>query len=348
MIGGFNLMTIQATEPPVRPIIITCGEPAGVGAEIIAKAKLWRPDLPSFALLDAPDRLAALITAHQWPLKILPIDDPDQALSAQSNELPVLPVDFVSPPIPGQPNSANGPAVIQAIRDGVDHVLTGNACALVTNPIQKSVLYQAGFDYPGHTEFLAHLGGVGKSVMMLAVPGLRVVPITIHLPLAQVPAALSVADISAAGRITAAALQRDLGIAHPRLAFTGLNPHAGEAGSIGREEIEIIMPAIQQLQQDGIAASGPFAADSLFHADNRDNFDVAMCMYHDQALIPLKTIDFWRGVNITLGLPFIRTSPDHGTALSIAGTGQADPRSMIAAIETARDMARHRQQFSVT
>ena len=336
-------------EPPQlkKPIVITCGEPAGVGAEITVKAKLWRPNLPAFALLDAPDRLAAMTTAHNWPIKILPIDDPAQALHAGPDELPILGVDFAGPPKLGRPDSANGAAVIKAISDAADYVKNGTAAAMVTNPIQKTVLYQSGFEYPGHTEFLAHLGGVPESVMMLAVPGLRVVPITIHLPLSAVPGALSVEKIVTAGRITAAALARDFGLPQPRLAFTGLNPHAGEDGSIGREEIDIIIPAIQHLQNDGIAASGPFAADSLFHSDHRDSFDVAMCMYHDQALIPLKTLDFWRGVNITLGLPFVRTSPDHGTALDIAGTGQADPRSMIAAIESAAEMAHNRAQQAI-
>jgi 4-hydroxythreonine-4-phosphate dehydrogenase len=225
----------------------------------------------------------------------------------------------------------------------------GGASAIVTNPIQKASLYKAGFQHPGHTEFLEFLAGQGAhAVMLLAVPGLRVVPVTVHTPLSRVPKALGTELIVRTGRITAEALRRDFGVAAPRLAVAGLNPHAGEDGAIGREEIEIIGPAIEALRHDGIAVSGPRPADTLFHREARAGYDAALCMYHDQALIPLKTINFHEGVNVTIGLPFVRTSPDHGTALDIAGSGRADPRSLIAALVLARRIARARRRAGQT
>jgi len=235
--------------------------------------------------------------------------------------------------------------VIEVIARGVDLVTRGAASALTTAPIHKKALKDgAGFRFPGHTEYLAHLAGVDRVVMMLACPDLRVVPVTIHISLAEVPAALTPALMTDTIRITHAALIRDFGIPAPRLAVAGLNPHAGEGGAMGREEIELIGPVLDALRAEGMAIRGPLSADTMFHAGARAGYDAALAMYHDQALIPIKTIDFAGGVNVTLGLPFVRTSPDHGTAFDIAGTGRADPASLIAALELARDMARMRRQ----
>jgi 4-hydroxythreonine-4-phosphate dehydrogenase len=234
--------------------------------------------------------------------------------------------------------------VIESIERAVALVQAGEASALVTNPINKKVLHGAGFRHLGHTEFLAELaGGRAHPVMMLTCPELRVVPVTVHVPLGRVPGLLSRELIVSTGRIVAAALRGDYGIAHPRLALAGLNPHAGESGALGSEDEEVVVPACQELMQEGIDVTGPLPADSMFHREARDRYDAALCMYHDQALIPLKTLDFYRGVNVTLGLPFVRTSPDHGTALGIAGTGKAEPSSFIAALEEAAMIARSRR-----
>jgi 4-hydroxythreonine-4-phosphate dehydrogenase len=254
----------------------------------------------------------------------------------------VLPIALPVAPTPGEPRQENAAAVIGAIDRAVTLVREGRAAAVVTNPINKKVLTDSGFKHPGHTEYLAELAGGGTAVMMLACAELRVVPVTIHLPLTQAVAALTTEAIFTAGRITAAALRRDFAIDRPRLAIAGLNPHAGEGGTLGREDIEIVAPAVAALQHEGIAATGPLAADTMFHAAARRHYDVALCMYHDQALIPIKTIDFDRGVNVTLGLPFIRTSPDHGTAFDIAGKGIANPASLIAALTLAGKMATSR------
>jgi 4-hydroxythreonine-4-phosphate dehydrogenase len=245
--------------------------------------------------------------------------------------------------VPAHPDPADAPAVLGAIETGVRHVLSGYAAALVTNPIHKDSLYRAGFRYPGHTEYLAALAGISEApVMMLVCPGLRVVPVTIHLALRRAIRDLCTSAIVHAGRVTEAALQRDFGVAAPTLAIAGLNPHAGETGGLGREEIEVIEPAVAELRAAGINACGPFAADTMFHAEARRSYDAALCMYHDQALIPIKTIDFHGGVNVTLGLPFVRTSPDHGTAFAIAGRGIARAESLIAALRLAADMAARR------
>jgi 4-hydroxythreonine-4-phosphate dehydrogenase len=241
--------------------------------------------------------------------------------------------------IPGKPDPRNADAVTGAIDTAVTACLKGEAAALVTAPIHKAVLMQAGFAYPGHTEYLEHLTKAPRAVMMLAGKGLRVVPITIHIPLKNVPEALTREAIVDTGTIVLDALAKDFGIASPRLAVAGLNPHAGEDGEIGREDMEIVAPAIAALRKGGATVMGPLPADTLFHEEARTKYDAALCMYHDQALIPIKTLAFWEGVNVTLGLPIVRTSPDHGTALDIAGTGKADPRSMIAAIEMAAEMA---------
>ncbi|HXP30966.1 MAG TPA: 4-hydroxythreonine-4-phosphate dehydrogenase PdxA [Stellaceae bacterium] len=329
------------------PLALTMGEPAGIGGEIALAAWQQRREagLPSFFAIDDPARLERLAAKLDWTVPIRRIGAPEEAQAAFAHGLPVLTLALPRAAVPGQPDPANAPAVIQSITMAVALVRAGRAAALVTNPIQKETLYAAGFRHPGHTEFLGELAG-SRPVMMLVCPGLRVVPVTVHLPLAAAIASLTSADIVATGRIAAAALERDFGIARPRLAVAGLNPHAGEHGTIGREEIEIIAPAIAILKSDGIAVSGPAPADSLFHAAARRHYDAALCMYHDQALIPLKTIDFDRGVNVTLGLPFIRTSPDHGTALDIAGQGVANPASLIAALDLAGKMAARRAVLS--
>ena len=326
------------------PVILTMGEPAGIGGEIALRAWCDRDQgAPAFCLIDDPARMAALAASTGIAAPVRAVGSVREAVSTWPEALPVLPLSLAAPVVPGKPDPANAAAVIAAIECGVDAVMRGEAAALVTNPIQKQTLYAAGFDHPGHTEFLAALAGSGvEPVMMLACPGLRVVPVTVHIPLRDVATRLSSAAIVTAGRITAAALRRDFGIAAPRLAIAGLNPHAGEAGSIGDEESRILAPAIATLRRDGITISDPAPADSLFHAQARSRYDAVLCMYHDQALIPLKTIDFDRGVNITLGLPFVRTSPDHGTALDIAGTGKARADSLIEALKLAARMAQAR------
>ncbi|MGH7098592.1 MAG: 4-hydroxythreonine-4-phosphate dehydrogenase PdxA [Stellaceae bacterium] len=326
------------------PLALTMGEPAGIGGEIALKAWLARGDtLPSFYLIDDPDRLRALARALDWPVPVRPIAAPEEEAGVFPEALPVLPLGPAVHGRPGHPDPADAPAILGAIEQAVAAVQEGRAAAVVTNPIHKENLYRAGFSHPGHTEYLAELAGGGAApVMMLAGAELRVVPVTIHLPLRRAAESLSTAAIVHAGRVTAAALQRDFGIAAPRLAVAGLNPHAGEGGSLGHEDGAIIAPAVAELCAAGIAAEGPLAADTMFHAEARRSYDAALCMYHDQALIPVKTLDFWGGVNITLGLPFVRTSPDHGTALAIAGHGTARADSLIAALRLAAHMAARR------
>ncbi len=326
------------------PLLLTMGEPAGIGGELSLLAWLRRAEgVPPFALIDDPRRLEIL--AHQLDLAvpIVPIGRPAEAASVWPAGLPVLPLALSAPVTPGRLDPRNAGAVIGAIERAVELVQRGEAAGLVTNPIHKQVLIGAGFAHPGHTEFLAALAGPDVvPVMMLACAELRVVPITVHMALRAAIESLDAARILTAARITAAALKRDFGLAAPRLAVAGLNPHAGEGGAFGREEIELIGPAVRQLRDEGIAVAGPLPPDTMFHAAARARYDVALCMYHDQALIPIKTIDFERGVNVTLGLPFIRTSPDHGTALDIAGTGTASPASLIAALALAAEMAARR------
>jgi 4-hydroxythreonine-4-phosphate dehydrogenase len=330
------------------PLALTMGEPAGIGAEIALKAWLGhRRDLPPFYLIDDPDRLAALARRLDWPVPIRPIDAPDRAPSVFADALPIVPIDMAIRAQPGRPDAGDAPAILGAIQTAVRDVRNGRAAALVTNPIHKDSLYRAGFHHPGHTEYLGELAQTGAApIMMLVCPGLRVVPVTIHLALHRAIESLSSAAIVHAGRVTDAALRRDFGAASPVLAVAGLNPHAGEAGSLGREEIEIIGPAVAELRVGGIDARGPLAPDTMFHAEARGAYDAALCMYHDQALIPIKTIDFHGGVNVTLGLPFVRTSPDHGTALAIAGRGIARPDSLIAALRLAAEMAARRSGSS--
>lgn len=324
------------------PVALTMGEPAGVGGELSLAAWLARRDgEAAFFAIDDPDRLDALARRLGRSVPLRSISSPAEAPQVFAAALPVLPLRLPVPVAPGRPDPANAAAVLRSIERAVVLVRQGSAGAMVTNPIHKGTLYKAGFRHPGHTEYLAALAGAEAApVMMLTCPGLRVVPVTVHLPLSQAIAALSSAAIVHAGRTTATALVRDFGIAQPRLAVAGLNPHAGENGALGNEESDIIAPAVAALREAGLSVVGPLPADTLFHAAARRRHDAVICMYHDQALIPLKTIDFARGVNVTLGLPFVRTSPDHGTAFDIAGTGRADPASLLAALDLAADMAR--------
>jgi 4-hydroxythreonine-4-phosphate dehydrogenase len=316
------------------------GEPAGVGPEITIKA--WRQlnGLAglAFCVLADPDIFRQLDPG--LPLALL--DDPADTAKAFPHALPVLPL-HAGRAMPGKPSPVTAKTVIESIATAVELAKSSRVSAVVTNPIQKSVLMNAGFRHPGHTEFIAELCGVTAPIMMLAIPGLRVVPLTVHMPLSQVPEKLSGSLIVESGLKVAAALSRDFGIARPRLAVAGLNPHAGEDGKLGREEQDHIIPAVAALCAQGVDARGPYPPDSLFSAANRQTYDAALCMYHDQALIPLKALDFEHGVNITLGLPIVRTSPDHGTALDIAGQNKASPESLMAAIEMAAAMASARR-----
>ncbi|MGE4325892.1 MAG: 4-hydroxythreonine-4-phosphate dehydrogenase PdxA, partial [Pseudodonghicola sp.] len=267
------------------------------------------------------------------------ISDPAEALAACRRALPVLRLDFAAPMVPGQADPANARGTIAAIETAVRLVQAGQASAICTAPIHKKALIDgAGFAYPGHTEFLAALAGVERVVMMLASDRLRVVPTTIHMALSDVPHRLTPSLLRETIEITARDLRDRFGIAHPRLAVAGLNPHAGEGGAMGREEIDWIAPLLAQMAPQEFSLSGPHPADTMFHAAARAKYDVAICMYHDQALIPIKTLDFDQGVNVTLGLPFVRTSPDHGTAFDIAGQGIANPASLIAALKLAQKM----------
>ncbi|MFD1195982.1 4-hydroxythreonine-4-phosphate dehydrogenase PdxA [Seohaeicola saemankumensis] len=318
------------------PIALSCGEPAGIGPEIAAAAwSALKGSLPFFWIGD-PRHLP-----QGTPIGI--IRDPSEAVATSHDALPVLPQAFAAQAQPGRPDPANAQGVIDAIARGVELVHSGAASAICTAPIHKKALKDgAGFAYPGHTEYLAALAGVDRVVMMLACDALRVVPVTIHIPLAEVPQALTASLLTDTILITHAALRRDFGLDNPRLAVAGLNPHAGEGGAMGQEEIEMITPVLDALRAEGLDIAGPMSADTMFHAGARARYDAAICMYHDQALIPIKTLDFAGGVNVTLGLPFIRTSPDHGTAFDIAGRGLADPSSLIAALKMADVMARAR------
>ena len=324
------------------PLALTMGDPAGIGGELALA--LWtaqRRSLPPFYLIDDPMRLHALAVAIGLePPPMAEIEEPAEAATRFGDRLPVLPLSLPVDPVPGRPDPANGEAVLASIRRAVADCLAGAAAAMVTNPIQKETLYAAGLEHPGHTELLAELAGAeGPPVMMLAAEGLRAVPATIHIPLSQVPARLETRNLIAQGRILADALKRDFGIDSPRIAVAGLNPHAGEGGTIGEEDRTIIAPAIEALSGEGVAVSGPHPADTMFHEAARAGYDAALCMYHDQALIPVKMLNFWEGVNVTLGLPIVRTSPDHGTALTLAGSGRGDPRSLAAALRLAARMA---------
>ncbi|MDJ0994274.1 MAG: 4-hydroxythreonine-4-phosphate dehydrogenase PdxA [Dinoroseobacter sp.] len=324
---------------PDAPIALSCGEPAGIGPEVAVKA--WaelRAEVPFFYIGD-PEH----IDLHMPGTPVSVIADPKDALAVCIEALPVLPLAFAGPLRPGQPNPSHAAGVVAAIEQGVAFAHSGAASGLCTAPIHKKALADgAGFAFPGHTEFLAHLAGDVDVVMMLACTDLRVVPTTIHIPLSEVPAALSPQLLGKTVRLTAAGLRQDFGIPSPRIAVAGLNPHAGEGGKIGTEERDWIADLLEDLRAEGYQLSGPHSADTMFHAAARTEYDAAIAMYHDQALIPIKTIDFAGGVNVTLGLPFIRTSPDHGTALDKAGQDAADASSLIAALRMAADMARAR------
>ena len=311
------------------------GDPAGIGGEIAVKA--WaatHANGPAFVALDDPARLAALDPA----VPVQTVNSVAEAAGVFARALPVLPIPLARPAVPGQPDPANGPATIRSIADAVRLVQAGEARAVVTNPIAKHVLYAAGFPHPGHTEFLGALTGAPTPVMMLANDFLRVVPVTVHVGLRRALDELSADTIIAHGRILHAALRRFFGLPAPRIAVAGLNPHAGENGSMGDEEARIIAPAMATLRAEGIDVRGPYPPDTMFTPDARKGYDAALCMYHDQALIPLKTLDMASGVNVTLGLPIVRTSPDHGTAFDIAGHGVADPSSLLAALRLAHRM----------
>ena len=326
------------------PLALTMGDPAGIGGELSLKAWLARRTGRPFVALDDPDRLSALATKLGLDVPIRIVNAIGAANAAFRDALPVLPQRLAVAAQPGTPDPANAAAVIASIERATKLALAGHAAGVVTNPIHKSTLYGAGFAHPGHTEFLAALTNAPLPVMMLASPDMKVVPITVHASLRRMLDMITVERIVAVTRVTAEALRQHWGIAHPRIAVAGLNPHAGEDGTMGEEEREIIAPAIAQLRAEGFDVSGPFAADSMFTPAARARYDVAMGMYHDQALIPLKTLDMSHGVNITLGLPIIRTSPDHGTAFNIAGQGVADATSLIAAIDLASELANKREQ----
>ncbi len=325
-------------------LALTMGDPAGIAGEITlgAWARL-RATGPAFVVLGDVDWLRRF-----GPVQV--VGSAAQADATFESAIPVLPVALPAPVIPGSPDSANAPGIIASIERAVSLARTSEVEAVVTNPISKAVLTRAGFPHPGHTEFLAALtGATGREVMMLAAPALRVVPVTIHVSLRRALALLSIEAIVAAGRTTAAALRDDFGIAAPRLGVAGLNPHAGEQGTMGDEERTLIEPAIAVLRADGIDVRGPYPPDTMFTPPARAGYDAALCMYHDQALIPLKTLDMVNGVNVTLGLPIVRTSPDHGTAFDIAGAwragqGLADPSSLVAALRLAASIAAHRKE----
>jgi 4-hydroxythreonine-4-phosphate dehydrogenase len=329
----------------VQPLVLTLGEPAGIGPDLTLS--IWRRraelDIPPFYVIADANFLARRARALGLDVPIATVAPPAAAANFRT-ALPVVPLELEISAEPGRPDQSSAPAAVASIRRAVADVLSGAASAVVTNPIAKNVLYNWGFAEPGHTEFLAKLvqeatGKTLRPVMMLWSPELAVVPVTIHLPLKEIFDHLSADLIVDTGRIVARDLARRFGLRHPRLAVTGLNPHAGEAGTMGEEDEAIVAPAVARLAADGIDVKGPLPADSLFHERARATYDAALCMYHDQALIPIKTLAFDHAVNVTLGLPFVRTSPDHGTAFDIAGTGSADPASLIAALRLARRLA---------
>ncbi len=329
---------------PALPIAVSLGDPSGIGPDIILTATANNSKnnrLPEFYVIGDPLFLAQRAKTLGINIDIVSFGDTD---NPEPDVLKVLDCGYAIKGVPGDPDTNDAKATILAIDIAVEHVLCEKASAIVTCPINKDVLYQAGFGHPGHTEYLGalaeqHTGSPATPVMMLAGPQLRTVPVTIHIALSQVQKALTREAIIETASIVATDLTKRFGIREPRLAVSGLNPHAGENGNMGREEIETIQPAIETLQACGINAFGPLPADTMFHQSARKNYDAAICMYHDQALIPAKMLGFDDAVNVTLGLPFIRTSPDHGTAYDISGTGKANPSSFIAALNMAAEMA---------
>ncbi|MGN8547409.1 4-hydroxythreonine-4-phosphate dehydrogenase PdxA [Bradyrhizobium sp. 13971] len=327
-----------------QPLALTSGEPAGIGPDITLAAWLRRHelDLPPFYLLGDRAALAERAKALGLAVELAEVSA-EEASAAFARALPVVATGKAATARPGQPDGTSADAALASIRQAVADVAAGKASAVVTNPIAKNVLYRAGFRHPGHTEFLAELAASGghapQPVMMLWSPALAVVPVTIHVSVREALAQLTTDLIVSTARIVVADMKARFGLAAPRLAIAGLNPHAGEDGTLGMEDVEIVAPAVEILRRDGIAVRGPLPADTMFHAAARKTYDCAICMYHDQALIPIKTVAFEDAVNVTLGLPFIRTSPDHGTAFDIAGTGKANPSSLLAALRLAARMA---------
>ena len=327
---------------PSRPLAVSLGDPAGVGPEVVATC--WDRsvdfDLPPFAAIGDPRSIALV-----WDGPIEAIDDPRQADAVFDYALPIIQIASADGDAPGRPSVAGAHCSLDSLEIGVGLTRSGSASAVVTGPVSKEQLYAIGFTHPGQTEFVAERCGVshGNVAMMLAGPSLRTVPVTTHVPFADVPGQLSAALIEARGRTTLRGLQRNFGIADPTLAISALNPHAGEGGRLGNEEAELIEPAIAALRAEGWRVTGPHPADSMFNAAARARYDAALCMYHDQALIPLKALHFEDGVNITLGLPIVRTAPDHGTAFDIAGQDLADPRPIASAILMAAFCAANRE-----
>jgi 4-hydroxythreonine-4-phosphate dehydrogenase len=328
-----------------KPLALTLGDPAGVGPEIVAKAwnELHKTG-PAFMVVGDYQSVASASGAGP----VRRVTTPDEAARTFADAIPVLDLPLKTPVVAGQPSPAAAQAIITWIETAAGLALSGAVSGVVTAPIAKASLYAAGFRFPGHTEFLGELtaaaryDGARGPIMMLAAGDLRTTLVTVHEPIAKVSGALSIEKIVNAGLVTAQSLRRDFGVAAPRLAVAGLNPHAGEDGKIGREDVEIVGPAVRALRELGVEAIGPSPADTLFPAEMRSRYDAVLCMYHDQALIPVKMLDFWGGVNVTLGLPIVRTSPDHGTAFDIAGRGIARADSLIAAIRLADDLARRR------
>ena len=325
----------------VQPLAVSLGDPSGIGPEVTAKAWAAREanGLASFFAIGDARSIEAV-----WDGPIARITDPGQAAAAFATALPVIQVEDAGDIRPGHPNAEGARCALASLEMALGLARSVAASALVTSPISKVCLYEIGFTHPGQTEFVAERCGISpaNAVMMLAGPSLRVVPVTTHIPLSTVAETLSINLILCKARVTAKGLKRSFGIQNPRIAVAGFNPHAGESGQIGREEIDIIIPAIEILRAEGMDITGPIPADAMFHARARESYDVALCMYHDQALIPLKTLHFDDGVNVTLGLPIVRTSPDHGTAFDIAGQNRAAPGAMIAAIKMASQAARLR------
>ena len=327
----------------MKPLALTMGDPAGIGIELALAAWRQGSDIAApFFLLADPDQVERVDSALGL-MTPMATTTPAEAADVYGYALPIVPLTARANVLPGRPDSSAAPAILESIERAVMLTLAGEACAVVTNPIAKKTLYDAGFRHPGHTEFLGELARrvdpSARPVMMIWSDLLAVVPVTIHIPLSAVPAALTRAGIEATARILDRDLRARFGFARPRIAVAGLNPHAGEGGAIGREEIDTILPAIETLRAEGLDIVGPLSADTMFHPRARAKFDVALTMYHDQGLIPVKTLAFDEGVNVTLGLPFVRTSPDHGTAFDIAGQGHADPSSLMAALKLAARLA---------
>ena len=329
---------------PDSPLAVSLGDPAGIGPEVIAKCWDNRSafNLPPFVAIGDPRSVAAV-----WDGPIEIVADPREADAAFDYGLPLIQLAAAEADLPGHPSVAGAHTSLDSLELAVGLARSGSAAAVVTGPVAKEQLYAIGFQHPGQTEFVAERCGVspGNVVMMLAAPTLRTVPVTTHLPVAAVPKMLTSALIESRGRATLRGLQRNFGIAEPRLAVSGLNPHSGESGALGREEIDIIEPAIAALAAEGWIVTGPHPADTMFHTRARAHYDAALCMYHDQALIPVKALHFEEAVNVTLGLPIIRTAPDHGTAFDIAGQDRADPRPMAAAIRMAAECAEFRSEM---